>query len=58
MTNEGPLGWGRGGHRDKTRFDWFVYKSFEMAVFWTKERIHIYYQNIKFNNLYVLEAKL
>jgi len=46
-------GW-EGGHRDRTWFDWVVYKSFEMAVTWTKERIHMYYQNIKFNNLYVL----
>jgi hypothetical protein len=48
---------GKGGHRDRTWFDWVVYtkcKSFELAVTWTKERIHIYYQNIKFNNLYVL----
>ena len=51
--------WGGGGggegHRDRNRFDWVVCKSFgfEMAVFWIKERIHIYYQNIKFNNLYM-----
>jgi hypothetical protein len=33
---------------------WTSKPSFEVAVTWTTERIHIYYQNIKFNNLYVL----